>query len=76
MMWPFKRSSELVALDAATKALVQARADRMAAQERFLNAIKSLEPGKTIVINGVHHGEESEEGRCEARRQAPEREDR
>ena len=63
-MWPFKRSSELVALDKATKELVQARAARMAAQERFLNTIKALEPGKVLVINGVDHGKEDrEEGR-------------
>lgn len=62
MMWPFKRSSGLVALDAKTVELVQARAARMAAQERFLNAIKALEPGTTIVINGEHYGKGKEEG--------------
>ena len=61
MIWPFRRSATgLVALDRATQDLVQARAARMAAQERFLAAIKGLEAGKTIVINGVdHHGEEA-----------------
>lgn len=60
MIWPFtKRSSAFVALDRATQDLVQARAARMAAQERFLNAIKGLEAGKVITINGVDHGEEA-----------------
>jgi hypothetical protein len=58
-MWPFKRSSSLMALDAATKELVQARAARMEAQERFLAAIRNLEAGKTITINGADHGEEA-----------------
>jgi hypothetical protein len=65
-MWPFKRSSSsLMALDAATKELVQARAARMAAQERFLAAVKNLEAGKTITINGADHGEETQEGRSQ-----------
>lgn len=63
MMWPFRRSSSLMALDAATKELVQARAARMAAQERFLAAIKNLEPGSKITINGADHGEETQESR-------------
>jgi hypothetical protein len=59
-VWPFRRSSSPSALDLAAQELGYARAARMAAQERFLNAVKALDPDSTIVINGASHGQENQ----------------
>ena len=60
MVWPFSKS-DTTALDTAVKELVTARADRMVAQERLLNALQAVEAG-AVVINGGTNGEEDFQG--------------
>ena len=67
MIWPFKRDEQAIALDRAVSQLVQARADRMVAQERLFNALKKVEAG-AIVLNGDENGKEKECKGCQARR--------